>query len=100
LEETFIFQPCDLGVIAGMKKALAREHDRGIEHSSEEAARNGGQLIMSKSKPVIRNKVRLLFPDTACSHFYFAFCVAGNGVPQGCAGRQQDMWYGNVPVGL
>lgn len=60
---THYFQPLDLGVIAAMKKSILRRKDDFLEKEVATALREGRAVVLSKSRPVLREKVTLWIKD-------------------------------------
>jgi len=54
---THLFQPLDLGVIAGMKQSIMRRLDDFMESEVRAAVREGRGVLVSKSRTVLRDRV-------------------------------------------
>lgn len=61
---THYFQPLDLGVIAGIKNSVLRRKDDFLEHEVATAVAEGRGVILSKSRPVLREKLTLWIKET------------------------------------
>lgn len=60
---THIFQPLDLGVIAAIKQSVARRKDEYLQTEVQAAIREGRDVSLSRSRPVLRNKVTSWIKD-------------------------------------
>lgn len=54
---THLFQPLDLGVIAAIKQSVLRRKDDFLQKEVEVAVKEGRDVTLSRSRPVLRNKV-------------------------------------------
>lgn len=69
---THVFQPLDLGIIAAMKNTVLRRQDEFLQGELQAAIREGRSIVLSKSKPVLRNRVTMfikeaLYDDAVCA---------------------------------
>lgn len=56
---THLFQPLDLGIIAAMKNSIQRRKDEFLQKEVEIAIRENRGVVLSKSRPVLRNKITM-----------------------------------------
>ena len=56
---THLFQPLDLGIIAAIKQTVLRRKDEFMEQEVTTAIRENRTVLLSKSRPVLREKITL-----------------------------------------
>ena len=55
---THLFQPLDLGVI-GIKQSILRRKDEFLEHEVQTAIREGREVVLSKSRTILRERLAM-----------------------------------------
>lgn len=56
---THLFQPLDLGIIASLKHSIQRRKDDFMEKEVATSIKEGRAVVLSKSRPVLREKITL-----------------------------------------
>ena len=71
---THLFQPLDLGIIAAIKNSVMRRKDEFCEAEVRTAVRENRGVILSKSRPVLRERITMFIkqcladPDICAEH--------------------------------
>ena len=60
---THVFQPLDLGIIAALKQSVLRRQDEFRANEIRVAIRENRGVVLSKSKPVLRNRVTMYIKE-------------------------------------
>jgi len=60
---THVFQPLDVGIIAGIKQSILRRKDEFLETEVLTAVREGRDVMLTRSKPIIRDRVTAWIKD-------------------------------------
>lgn len=60
---THLFQPLDLGIIAAIKASVLRRKDEHMEQEMRTAIRENRPVVLSKSLPVMRNRVTMYIKE-------------------------------------
>ena len=60
---THLFQPLDLGIIAAIKQSVLRRKDEFMEKEVQTAVRENRGVILSKSRPILRDKITLFIKE-------------------------------------
>ena len=60
---THLFQPLDLGIIAAIKSSVLRRKDEFMETEVRQAIKEGRGVILSKSRPVLRDRVTMYIKE-------------------------------------
>ena len=91
---THLFQPLDLGVIAAIKQSILRRKDDFMEQEVATAIREGRGVILSKSRPVLREKIAMWIKETLSDPNICAEHCCRSGFDR--AGITRAMYGGNT----
>lgn len=76
---THLFQPLDLGIIAALKQTIQRRKDEFLEKEVATAVRENRAVLLSKSRPVLRENVTMWIKEAVADEHICAerCCISG-----------------------